>query len=64
MKPIPLMWMACACYVWPVLPGGGRCGRCGQAVEHVVSAPPSGKAEPLDARRRRSLSLAKEVEVS
>ncbi len=43
-----LLWMECACYVWPIVPGWmvRRCGLCGSAMLRVVDEPASGKAQP------------------
>lgn len=49
MTEIPVFFVKCACYVWPVtaLYPMGRCGWCGEVPEETVDAPTSGKAEPL-----------------
>lgn len=43
-----VLWMACNCYIWPVLPGGqGACKRCGSPADRRVLRPPvDGKAKP------------------
>lgn len=51
----PLVWAACACYIWPLSPlhAAHRCGRCGTYPLTPVKAPADGKARPLSATERR-----------
>jgi hypothetical protein len=44
-----IVWRACACYVWPILPlyPASRCGWCREYAERPVSAPAEGRARPL-----------------
>jgi hypothetical protein len=58
---VVLVWVACECYFWPIVPSGfpiGRCGWCGTRPD--IEMAEQEKARPLTRLERRVLANKRE----